>query len=621
MSTVTTETEPLGAVIAPRDPLVVVGSHARSLGQGVWQPCATTLTIVALIAATGIRGADYPAHHFRAALWREVGPTLWNFQWYGGHPTPTYGVLSPPIVALFGAFVSVATAAIVSTFSFSLLTTELVPGRATVLANHVFAVLVTTNVVVGRVAFGIGLACALLAIVAWRYRLGIMAIGAAGLAGLASPVAGAFVALAATAALLDLVRRRAPDRLGPATGIGVMLAATSPMLVTGALFDALGTFPFRGGHLVMSIVVLLITARWGGPSVVRVGAVLVTGASLAVFIVPNPLGGNIVRLTQIVGVPLLVIAAGSRHRRGRFVLGVLAISAIGWSISPGFVAAGDAVGDPSTGLAFHLPLIQEVTRRNADGGPVGRLEIPFTLNHWESYYVAAAVPYARGWERQADIDRNPELYDPRLDETVYRRWVSDHAVRWIAVPDVDIDDDGGGVWEVDFLRSTNASWIRRVWSDAHWQLYEVVDYVPIVEPPGRLVGQAGDHVRIRVDRAATVTIRFSHDPRMSISSGACMRARPDGWIEAVLPRAGEYELRVALVHAAASSSCVDTAASGRASGTGEVGSAGAVLEEAADADLAVVRAERLDEQVALDQEAVGQARRQPTVDRLLGERL
>ena len=521
---------------------------SRRLGDlhGVWEPCATTLVLVVVLAATGVRGADYPGHHFRALLWQQTGLSVWNFHWYGGHPTVPYGILSPPLVAVMGAFASVALAALVSTLCFSRLTRELVPGRTTVLANHVFAIVVTTNVVVGRVAFGLGLAIALVALVAWVHHLTVVAIGASILAALASPVAGAFLALAGAAVAATRFRDERRISGSGLLGVAVATAAMAPVVATSALFEVSGRFPFRGGQFVASVVVLVAVARTSWSPTVRIGAVLAAASSIVVFLVPNPLGGNFVRLAQIVAIPLVVLAFDRSDRSRPRSRWLLIAAAIGWSLSPGIVAAVDSVDDPSSTLAYHRPLIDEVMERNADGRALGRLEIPFTVNHWESFYVAAAVPYIRGWERQTDLARNPVLYDPALDTDAYRRWLLDNAVRWVAVPDVPIDDDGGGRWEHALVDRDAGSvpWLTLVWSDPHWRLFEVADYVPIVDPPAELVSQDADQVVIRTDRPATIRVRYTYTDRLSISGGACVTASVDGRIVAHLPEPGEYALLV-----------------------------------------------------------------------------
>jgi len=42
------------------------------------------------------RPGDLAAHVFRAELFGREGFTIWNGQWYAGHHTPAYSVLSPP---------------------------------------------------------------------------------------------------------------------------------------------------------------------------------------------------------------------------------------------------------------------------------------------------------------------------------------------------------------------------------------------------------------------------------------------------------------------------------------------------------------------------------------------
>ena len=518
----------------------------RGVHDGVWGPCATTVCLVVVLAVSGIRGADYPAHHFRALLWRESGLSMWNFHWYGGHATATYGILSPPFVALMGAFAVVALATVVSTLCFSWLTRSLLPGRTTVLANHVFAIVVTTNVVVGRVAFGLGLAIALVALVAWALRLTVVAIAASILAAMASPVAGLFLALAGASVAATRVRAERRFTRSGLTGIWVALTSILPVAVTSALFESSGRFPFRAGHLVTSITVLVAAAQISRSPTVRVAAVLAVAVSVVVFCVPNPLGGNIVRLAQIIAIPIVVAGLDRSDRRVPCAGRLLIVPAICWGLSPGIVAAVDSADDPSSTLAYHRPLIDEVIARNADGRPIGRVEIPFTVNHWESFYVAAAVPYIRGWERQTDLDRNPMLYDPTLDAAAYRRWLLDNAVRWLAVPDVPIDDDGGGRWEhalVDDL-THSPPWLTLVWSDEHWRLFEVAGYAPIVERPAELVSQDADRIVIRVARPATVRVRYTYTDWLSISAGAHVTASADGRILAHLPGPGDYTLTV-----------------------------------------------------------------------------
>jgi hypothetical protein len=48
------------------------------------------------------RPGDLAAHVFRAELFGREGFTIWNGDWYGGHHTPAYSVLVPPLSWLVG---------------------------------------------------------------------------------------------------------------------------------------------------------------------------------------------------------------------------------------------------------------------------------------------------------------------------------------------------------------------------------------------------------------------------------------------------------------------------------------------------------------------------------------
>ena len=87
-------------------------------------------------------------------------------------------------------------ASVVATACFCLLTRDLVASRTLVWANITFALAAVVDVVVGRVAFAVGLALALLALLCWHRGGKVVALLLAVLTPLASPVAATFVALA-----------------------------------------------------------------------------------------------------------------------------------------------------------------------------------------------------------------------------------------------------------------------------------------------------------------------------------------------------------------------------------------------------------------------------------------
>ena len=93
-------------------------------------------------------------------------------------------------------------------------------------------------------------------------------------------------------------------------------------------------------------------------------------------------------------------------------------------------------------VAYYEPLIAQVRARNRDGQPVGRLEIPFTKNHWESFFVVAGtcrMP-AAGSVRSMSSATSPSTTGPDVGE--YHEWLLANGVRWIAIPDVTLDHAG-----------------------------------------------------------------------------------------------------------------------------------------------------------------------------------
>jgi hypothetical protein len=528
---------PPGTVPATRGPLGVPPA--------VWTPVLVVALAWLGVAASGLRGADYPAHLLRALLWERSGLGVWNTYWYGGHPTATYSVLTPPVTALVGPVAVVGVSSLLATYAFGRLLSELLPGRAIWLANLAFAAGTIVNLVVGRTPFAMGLALCLLALLAWHRDRRVWALLLALLTPLASPVAATFLAVAAMSVAIEHARRRETDALG--TSIGVLVAATAPVLAMAAVYHSPGWFPFRGEQLLISVAAAALVYVVHRHPVVRIGAALTIAISIAVFFVPNPLGGNLLRLTQLAAPPLLVAGMPGLRRTLVRPLSWLVVAGLAWGVQPGVAAALQWVGDESTAVDYHEPLIDEVVRRNQDGRPLGRLEIPFTENHWESFFVAPAVPYARGWERQVDLERNAVLYDVELSLTEYHAWLHDNAVRWIAVADVALDE--GGRPENELIERDGTAhdipWLRKVWSNGDWRLYEVVDHRPIVDPPAELVHQEVDRFIVHTDEPTIVTIRFEYTDDLVVDGPACIEPDPaSGAIVAHLTERGTYEFGV-----------------------------------------------------------------------------
>lgn len=494
------------------------------------------LLIGLVVTLSGARGGDWPAHIFRIELFREVGLTLWNGQWYGGHYTLGYSVVYPPLASWFGPLaVGLASNVVASAALAALLQRYF--GTAGAVAACWFAVGTGVNLAVGRLPFALGLAFGLLALLAfdngWRFG----GIVAAALTSLASPVAGVFLGIALVGIVIDLwLRRRAGDVVHTKTVVAMTIATVTPVVVTSLLFPDPGVFPFRGAAFagVVASCVGLVLVLPSSARVLRLSAAITAIVSVPLFLVANPLGGNMTRMVVFFVLPILAAAMWSRRRNLVVAAGIpLAL----WMVLPG-VASADRIGDPAADANHYDPVIDLVAE--ADGA-IGRVEIPFTADHWEVAFIATEVPIARGWERQVDIDRNELLYEEDLTSTEYRRWIDANAVRWIAMSDAELDQ--GGRAEAALL-DRGLPWLRLVRTTEHWRIWEVVDARPIVEEPGRLVSESAEEIVISVDRPGTVLVRAWYMPYWSAAGdGACVEATADGLLEVVVTEPGTIRLR------------------------------------------------------------------------------
>jgi hypothetical protein len=139
------------------------------------------------------------------------------------------------------------------------------------------------------------------------------------------------------------------------------------------------------------------------------------------------------------------------------------------------------------------------------------------------------------------MDRNEVLYDEDLTSDEYRRWIDEHAVRWIALPDIEIDE--GGLAEAALLER-GLPWLKLARTSEHWRIWEVVDSVPIVEDPGRLVSETPDEIVFTVERAGTVLVRTWYMPYWSAQGdGACVVRTDDDLVEVVVTTPGIVHLR------------------------------------------------------------------------------
>ena len=493
---------------------------------------AVAAMLSTLVVMLGWRGSDLPAQLFRADLVRRYGFVVWNSQWYGGHPTVGYSVLSPVLGALIGPVVLGAISGLVSAILFDRIVHRAF-GRRWRLASLWFAVATVTNLIVGRVPFGVGIMLALASVFLLQRDHVVLAAGAVVLAALSSPVAALFAAIAATAWGLASPRRRV-------AAASVAAAALLPVVAIAIIFPAGGMFPYRainlGRDVALCALVFIVAGR--ARPVLRTGSAVYALVALVAFLVPTPLGGNVSRLAQYFAGPILACIVPRRLRPG---LLVLAVPLLLWQWLPTFDATTSLAPDPSAAASYYQPMVDFMATQP---GEIGRVEIPFTHRHWESDFAARSVPLARGWERQLDIEFNPSFYDGTLDAAGYQQWLADNGVRFVALPDARLDKSSEA--EAALL-ATSLPYLQEAWSDAHWRVWRVEGFAGLVSGPARLEQLDATGFRLQVDAPGDVIVRVRPSPHWSLSTPGCVTDDGTGWTLVRAEKAGPLRVSQAVI--------------------------------------------------------------------------
>jgi len=489
---------------------------------------------------------DLAGHLFRVEQYEAVGPHVWNNLWYGGHHTPGYSVLFPPVAALLGIGLTGVLAATTAAGCFAALVHRHA-GPAAWPGALWFAVAAATNLFTGRVVFAMGVALALAACLAAQRGRPVLIAVLGGAAAATSAVAAAFVAMAGIA--LVVAAATSPQRR-----LGVELAA-APAIVVVAIelcFPVEGTAQFGPATLAASVAaglsVWAVTPRYD--RMLRIGALLYVAGCVLAFVLPTPLGGTAGRLAALVTGPVVLTLLLARHRAGALpswsgrpaALAAVALGlgvAAGWQWGSARLDVRDAVAqERSTRADYFAPLVAEIRRRSP--GPV-RVEIPFTGMHYEARWVARDVPLARGWLRQVDRAHNPLFYDGRLTGARYARWLRHNGIGWVALAAGSLDRSARD--EARIIRS-GESYLREVWRSRDWRLFQVAGSPGLASGPGRVVRLDDEGLVLHADRPGRLLVRVRHTHYWRVMAGpACVTRAPGGWTEVRAARAG----RIAMV--------------------------------------------------------------------------
>ncbi len=273
------------------------------------------------------------------------------------------------------------------------------------------------------------------------------------------------------------------DRTRGPTAIWVACLALALVIVPNLAFPENGQFPFAFSSYVAIPLFCggaLFVTRGLAAEERQLRRVLLAYllAATVLWLAPNPLGGNAVRLGALFGGPVLAaVVLAHRPRLGALPTLVLAITLAGglyWQVTASVSQIARSVGDPSTSAAYFAPVSGWL---RAHGARAARIEVPPTANHWEAAYLAPGFELARGWLRQLDTTRDDIFYDDDqpLTERSYRAWLHNNAIRYVALPDAPLDYSS--VAESRLIRRDPPYLVPR-WSDAHWRVYEVRDPAP-----------------------------------------------------------------------------------------------------------------------------------------------
>jgi len=489
---------------------------------------------------------DLAAQVFRTELFQRAGLAIWNGSWYGGHYTLTYSVLFPPLAALLGPQVVGMLAVVSSSYLFDRLVRDRWGAEAR-WATLWFAAGVVTLLADGQLTFALGVALGLASLRCLQTGRGALAVTAAAACPLASPVAGAFLAGVLLAGAAEPGRR--PHRLAIAAGALALTLVLAPNLA----FPEAGHFPFVLSSYVAiplwcaGALILTQGVREEERQLRRVLLAYVLASTL-IFLTPNAMGGNAVRLGALFGGPVLAAVLLSRRPRPTvptwFFAPLLALAIAGslyWQLTASVTQVARAVGDPSTKAAYFHPVARWL---RANGGEGMRVEVPPTANHWESAYLATKFELARGWLRQLDTTREDLFYDEKkLTVDSYGAWLRANAISYVALPDAPLDYSSV---EERRLILSEPHYLDLRFSSEHWRIYEVRDPKPLVAPLGGAAAEVlwfgRQGFALDVQRPGEFLVRVNFTPYWSIARGrGCILHRGD-WTVARANRPGTFRV-------------------------------------------------------------------------------
>ena len=256
-------------------------------------------------------GGDLAAHEYQRSLFLAHGFTLWDNFWYAGrYAFVGYSILYYPLAALLGIWLLAVLSVALAAGAFARLL-ELEWGQTARWAGRCFAVVWPGVILAGEFPLALGVALAMLSLLALQANRRWTGAALVILVLAASPVA--FVLLAVVLAGMALGRRR------PLHGVTVpalaVALATVAELVTLHLFPT-GSLSFPAGEAVQAVVfcVFLLALTWrlerarGLHGFLAVYLLVV----LATYAIPSGLGYDVARI-RLLALPITLLVVALRR--------------------------------------------------------------------------------------------------------------------------------------------------------------------------------------------------------------------------------------------------------------------------------------------------------------------
>ena len=303
-----------------------------------------------------------------------------------------------------------------------------------------------------------------------------------------------------------------------------------------------GREPFGTRPLIVSLALtlgfLLLLPR--AERTLRVAAGLYLLGTVAAFVLVTPIGDNTTRVGADFAGPLLacaLLARGARPSSSRALTCALLVGLLAWQWFAPVREFAKGVGDPVSRTSSYTGLENYL---RAHDTPLGRLEVTFTLSHWEAAILAPQFPLARGWEKQLDTADNGLFYRRPLRSASYHAWLQQLAVRYVIVARAPLDPSSRGEAK---LVLGGLPYLRPVYSDAHWRVFEVIAPTPLASAPGRVTALAGQSFVVDFTRPGTTLVRIRFTPYWRARAG-CVGRGHGGFTRVSSPRSARVAVTI-----------------------------------------------------------------------------